>query len=157
MATVKPHQIKLIHTLKSKAGIDQDLYLEMLAKYKAESSKDLSWTQANFLIEELAKAAGQKVYNGPRRLHGGREMATVQQKNMIEAMWSDVSRKTTAAEKKTALNHFLERFGISHLEWLSRGKVEKVVKALIAMGAKSPEEYKQKMQEIANADVNCGN
>ena len=140
MATVKKHQIKLIHVLKSKAGIDQDLYVEMLGKYGVKSSKELSWTKANLFIEELSKAAGQ-TFNGYHKSISSIDMASADQRAMIEGMWADVSRKTTAADRKTALNHFLERFGVSHIEWLPRRKVGKVVTALIAMGARSPEEY----------------
>ena len=150
MATVKPHQIKKIHTLKSVAGIDEDTYRDMLAKkpYEVSSSKDLSWTKANLLIAELAKAAGQ-TYNGPRKVYSDNKgMASAYQKKMLLGMWKDVSHKKTDKERAAAFNRFLSgRFGVSHLEWLTRDKVEKVAKALIAMGARRPEEY---LEDIKN-------
>jgi len=157
MATIKKHQIKIIHTLKNKAGIDEDLYRQMLSKYCVESSKELSWERANQLIAELAKAAGQKApYNGPKRAgKAPLNMATWKQKRMIEAMWKDVSIKTDEKERKKALNTFLQRFGVSHLHWLGRNKVEKVVKALVAMGASRPEVYIERMKaELNNKEEN---
>ena len=46
-------QIKQIHTLKNILGLDDDLYREMLASFGVYSSKKLTETEANILIEIL--------------------------------------------------------------------------------------------------------
>lgn len=46
-------QIKRIHTLKTQLGIDNELYHEMLASFGVCSSKNLTETEAEILIEIL--------------------------------------------------------------------------------------------------------
>ena len=153
-----PSQIKIIHTLRAKAGIDEDLYRQMLAKpqFNVNSSTELSFEQANDFIAELYKASGLKPFQSRPTAKRPKELASADQKAMIEGMWKDVSRKTTNADRKKALNHFLERFGVSHLEWLTRRKVEKVAKALCAMGAKRPEVYLAEINEMKKQGVQHG-
>ena len=52
-------QIKQIHTLKNILGLDDDLYREMLASFGVYSSKKLTETEANILIEILQDNAQQ--------------------------------------------------------------------------------------------------
>lgn len=151
-------QIKRIHTLRAKAGIDEDLYRQMLAKpqFNVKSSTELSYIKANEFIAELYKASGLKPYSVRDTGKRPKELASADQKAMIEGMWKDVSRKTINADRKKALNHFLERFGVSHLDWLTRRKVEKVAKALVAMGARRPEVYLKEISELKKQGVQHG-
>ena len=52
MKEIKKHQIKYIHTLKHKAGLKDEEYRAVLkSKFNKESSKDLSYNQAEILIK----------------------------------------------------------------------------------------------------------
>ena len=54
MKEIKKHQIKYIHLLKSKAGLkDEDYRLLLKSKFNKNSSKDLSYNQAEILIKIL--------------------------------------------------------------------------------------------------------
>ena len=54
MKEIKKHQIKYIHTLKHKAGLkDEDYRLLLKSKFNKNSSKDLSYNQAEILIKIL--------------------------------------------------------------------------------------------------------
>lgn len=143
-------QIKHIHTLKSKLGWDNDMYRAVLAKYGVKTSKDLTWHLASKLIDELSKAAGQKVNSYRKRYaHENRDIqfASPLQKRMLEAMWKDVSYKKTDKERHRAFNRFLERLGYSHVQWVLRDDVGRVVHVLVAMGAKRPEDYLNNLEK----------
>jgi hypothetical protein len=65
MATSK--QIQLIHIAKSDLGLDDDTYRAVLySMFKAESSKDLTPTQADQLIDEFKVRGFQVVSRHPR-------------------------------------------------------------------------------------------
>jgi len=141
-------QIKIIHTLKSKLGWDDDMYRDILQnRYNVKSSKDLSIFQAETLIEEMKKAAGQPNYAKYRRSKGERfedlgkrdEMATPNQLKMIEALWREVSRigqDTMAHEDdfRKSLNSMTKRIaGVDCIEWLKKRAASKLIKALQTM------------------------
>ena len=56
MKEIKKHQIKYIHTLKHKASLKDEEYRALLkSKFNKESSKDLSYNQAEILIKILQR------------------------------------------------------------------------------------------------------
>ena len=56
MKEIKKHQIKYIHTLKHKASLKDEEYRALLkSKFNKESSKDLSYNQAEVLIKILER------------------------------------------------------------------------------------------------------
>ena len=56
MKEIKKHQIKYIHTLKHKAGLkDEDYRLLLKSKFNKNSSKNLSYNQAEILIKILER------------------------------------------------------------------------------------------------------
>ena len=56
MKEIKKHQIKYIHTLKHKAGLKDEDYRNLLkSKFNKNSSKDLSYNQAEILIKILER------------------------------------------------------------------------------------------------------
>ena len=56
MKEIKKHQIKYIHTLKHKANLKDEEYRALLkSKFNKESSKDLSYNQAEVLIKILER------------------------------------------------------------------------------------------------------
>ena len=56
MEKIKKHQIKYIHTLKHKASLKDEEYRALLkSKFNKESSKNLSYNQAEVLIKILER------------------------------------------------------------------------------------------------------
>ena len=77
MKEIKKHQIKYIHTLKHKARLKDEEYRALLkSKFNKESSKDLSYNQAEILIKIL-----QRLINN---------YATEKQINKFNALYSKV-------------------------------------------------------------------
>jgi len=137
---VTPQQIKVIHTLKSRLGISDEVYRSILRDWHVYSSTQLTAEGADQLIHFLRHAAEREgKWIQPRKkyahLAGRYGMATPKQLRMIEAMWSGVSRASKPAERAYALCSFLERFGINRLEDLEFHQVHKVVRTLQAMKA----------------------
>jgi len=133
-------QIKKIHALKNVLGMDDETYRDMLwSRYKVETSKRLSKSQACELIDWLERNAIETGVWEKRRqrfshLKNREDMASPKQLRMIESMWRDVSYKRTDEERSRALRKFLFRIvGVSDLRFLERRDVQKVVKALQAM------------------------
>lgn len=48
------NQLTAIHTIKSKLGLSEELYVSILASYHVKSSKDLSFHEAGELISNLS-------------------------------------------------------------------------------------------------------
>jgi len=154
-------QIAMIHTLKSKLGMDDDSYRAMLSGFGVESSKDLSTANAKVFIESLMKqikggamslpkvskpsvrdnsALAENILNGKTRYAASNEVATYAQQEKIRRLWDTVSR-APEQERASALNNFLEkRFQISHISWLPRERVGKVIHTLKAMQKQSNRE-----------------
>jgi hypothetical protein len=150
-------QIAMIHTLKSKLGMDDDNYRAMLSGFGVESSKDLSTADAKAFIESLmsqikgggkvrvrqaggTNASADKVLGGQTRYAASNEVATYAQQAKIRHLWDTVSR-VPEPDRARALNNFLEkRFQISHISWLPRERVGKVIHTLVAMQKQSNKE-----------------
>ena len=141
---ISPRQIKQIHTIKGKLGLDDDAYRLLLGRYQVKSSKQLTWRQAEELIDDLNRQTGHKIESripSPEsrklrytELDGRPGMCSRKQARMIEAMWAEVSRATTAEDREHALWVFLRRItGTDHFRFLKGWQVEKVVKALNVM------------------------
>mgnify|MGYP000925851693 CR=1 FL=1 len=135
-------QIKAIHALKSKLGLDEGTYRSMLSAYGVKSSKELSWRQAEELIADLRVKAGQPSdrREAPRKRYAdmGRRpgMATGAQCRLIEAMWAQVSRTAPGEAREAALNKFIKRIaGVEALRFLKALDVQRVIRALEGMGA----------------------
>jgi hypothetical protein len=131
----------MIHTLKSKLGMADEHYRAMLSGFGAESSKDLSTADAKAFIEGLIRMAkgGGVAHNTPAspavpaRAANSNETATFAQQAKIRHLWDAVSR-VPEQDRARALNNFLEkRFQISHITWLPRERVGKVIHTLKAM------------------------
>jgi hypothetical protein len=147
-------QLSMIHTLKSKVGMSDEDYRALLSGFGVESSKELTGPGAKELIEALMRlvpggalsfpprrvktASADAVLSGKLRHADSNEVATFKQQAMIRAMWNEVSR-APESERAQALNNFLEkRFQISHIRWLPRERVGKVIRTLEAMKKQQP-------------------
>lgn len=143
LAMIKAHQVRKIHALKGRLGMDDDVYRARLdARFGVRTCKHLSEAQADEFLQELedaAIAAGVWQATGRRRYRNlsGRDsdMATPAQLRKIEAMWAEVSRiKDDPAARRRALDRYCRRIvGIDRLVWLEKQHVQKVVKALESM------------------------
>jgi hypothetical protein len=136
-------QIKKIHTLLSKLGIDDADYRDMLKDYGVTTSRALSAKEAASLINRLEKnAVGFGVWKRrePRYARrfdnlGIREgYATPKQLRHIEGLWFDVTRQGTRFDGLKALKEFLRnRFLIDGLERVKESDVTKILNALKRM------------------------
>ncbi len=145
--TIAKNQIKIIHVLAKKLGIDRDIYEAMLGEFGATSCKDLTFIEATEFIRRLndkAEAAGvqeprrkpytHRDYKRFNEFAGRPGYASPAQLRKIEAMWMGVSYQKTPKEKRAALNHFLRnKYGISRLEWITVSDVAKIIRTIAAM------------------------
>jgi len=126
-------QIAMIHTLKSKIGMADDAYRAVLEGFGVSSSKDLSGTDAKECIQTLMRLVPSGVLR-PRPDAPSRLVASYAQQAYIRGLWDKVSRVEGKEERARALNSFIEkRFRVSHIKWLPRGDVGKVIHTLEAM------------------------
>ena len=127
MKEIKKHQIKYIHTLKHKATLKDEEYRALLkSKFNKESSKDLSYNQAEILIKILDRLIN--------------DYATEKQKNKLNSLYSKVYKEK---DKKEFLEHYLgkdktkDNMSIQEcskliyileeiLEWQEKRKLEKL-------------------------------
>ena len=136
-----PGQIKKLHALKRALAFDDATYRAVLERFGAASSKDLSPRALARCIEQLEQDAAEagvwQARGGapaPRKRPGA---ASDAQLRLIAALWKQVSRQPTEADRKKALEAFTKRItGKPTLAWCGQRDVEKLVSALEAMGAK---------------------
>ena len=141
-ATVTSEQIRAIHTLKSKARMDEGDYRALLAGYGVASSKELSRDRAISLIDRLqvisGGARGQPEAGSKARgaLKLGGPYAGI-----CRALWiSGWNLGVFDAREDTALVAFVKRqTRIEHLNWVrdpvDGSKVVDALKAWIAREA----------------------
>jgi hypothetical protein len=148
-APISRDQMRAIHAVRRSLGIDEDIYRGILEdQFNVRSSKDLTSRQAAKLLDHFNGMAGKLgLPTKPARralkydeLEGRPEhFATPKQLRMIEAMWAEVSVKTTTEDRARALSSLLFRIvESSHITMLMRQDVRKVIAALKAMKANPP-------------------
>lgn len=136
--------------MQAKLRMDDDQYRAALSAYDAPSSTGLSYEQAGDFIRSLEamaaknniaidsnaararRATGRKKYDELAARPG--TWASPAQMRMLEAMWADVSRMKNADARERALNNFLSHhYGISHITFVQRSMVRKIVRAIEVM------------------------
>lgn len=160
---ISPRQVKAIHAATKKLGLDDTTYRARLATYGAKTCKDLTWQQAEELLDDLngknaqgkgrsglgAQGSGQKTLTQspqprtPSRqqyadLDGRPGFASGKQLRLVAAMFSQVTRAPAEDPdgREKALNSFCYRIaGVTAMRMVRTYQVEKIVKALEAMGA----------------------
>lgn len=140
LAMIKAHQVRKIHALKGRLGLDDDLYRTRLDQsFNVRSCKHLSEQQAAKFIEELeaaAIAAGVWQARGRQRYQNFAErddaMASPAQLRKVEAMWAEKSRiKDDPVARRQALDKFCKRItGIERLVWIEKKHVRMLIKAI---------------------------
>lgn len=144
----RAQNFKAIHGLVRLLGMNDEAYRDMLMdRYKVTSSKDLSPQQQFALIQSLR----EQVHGNVKKFNDlkGRQKhkASPAQLRAIEAMWAQVSRAETAEARHKALNAFCERLtGVAILSWICKDDAKTLIKAIQAMGAQSPSEFKRNNQ-----------
>ena len=135
---------KTIHGLARLLGLNDEAYRDMLNdRYHVRSSKELNPQQRFQLIKELRVQVHGNVQKfnelGKRKFK-----ASPKQLRAIEAMWAQVSRASTAQDRSKALNACCKRLtGVEVITWICKDDAKIIIKAIQAMGAKSPEQFKQ--------------
>jgi phage gp16-like protein len=142
---IAPSQIKAIHAVIGKLGMDDETYRHMLhSRYGATSCKDITWRQAEELLETLnGQGKSGRPQSAPAR-HGLKYtdmdsrpgFASGSQLRLIDAMWNQVTRAEGEEAQEKALDGFCRRItGVAGLRMVKSWQIEKIVKALEAMGA----------------------
>ena len=143
---IAPSQIKALHATVGKIGMDDEDYRHMLhSRYGVTSCKDLSWRQAEELLESLngkGNPSPASPYQGRGRSRKFTDMdnrpgfASGSQCRLIDAMFNQVTRAEGEEAIEKALNSFCSRIAqVAGLRMVRTWQVEKIVKALEAMGA----------------------
>lgn len=140
---IAPSQIKAIHTAIGRLGMDDEMYRDMLhGRYGATSCKDLTWRQAEELLTSLnGEPSPSARAHTPRAvkytdMDSRPGFASGAQCRLIDAMWNQVTRAEDEEAAEKALNSFCNRItGVAGLRMVRTWQVEKIVKALEAMGA----------------------
>lgn len=139
---ISPLQIKIIQTLAGVLCMERDDRITLMQQVtnnpKLKSSKDLSWRQAEDVIDELQRKKGGSLAPAKVRkplpfagLDGRPGMASGAQCRLMAVSWGEVSRAETAEAKAKALDHFIKRIvGVESIRFVKGYQVEKVVKAI---------------------------
>lgn len=136
---VSSFQIKKIHTLKNLLSIDNDLYIDMLMSFGVQSSKNLTFTEANILLEILEeKAVAQNLWvKQPKKyesLKRNENMASSAQLRMIESLWREIAYINNDKFSKSSLRKFLKnKFKIDDIMFLTKTKATKVIQGIMAI------------------------
>lgn len=136
---VSSFQIKKIHTLKNLLSIDNDLYIDMLMSFGVQSSKNLTFTEANILLKILEeKAVAQNLWvKQPKKyesLKRNENMASSAQLRMIESLWREIAYINNDKFSKSSLRKFLKnKFKIDDIMFLTKTKATKVIQGIMAI------------------------
>jgi len=142
---ITPAQNKKIHALKNALGLDDAVYREILAGFGVSTSRALTFSGGEELIERLERDAleigawrkipSKKIGTGYRE-----GFATPKQLDMIAALWAEVS--TAPADKReAALRKFVTRQAkVTDLRFLRAGDASRVICALKAMNRQAGNE-----------------
>lgn len=128
-------QIKRIHTFKTQLGIDDELYREMLASFGVCSSKNLTETEAEILIEILNDKSKKVKPNKPKKYDDlsqrDNKMSTPLQLRKIEAIWWDICDSAESVKQIRSLRKFIKRqCKIDDIKFLSKREASKLIAVL---------------------------
>lgn len=127
-------QIKKIHTLTNILGLEDEIYRDMLASFGVGSSKNLTETEAQILIEILEdkvslKENSHKKYDDFKSRDNS--MATPAQLRKIEVVWKDMHTFTDKDSAKKSLRKFIKKqFHIEDIRFITKIKAGKIIAVL---------------------------
>lgn len=113
-------QIRMLYALARESGMDNEALHGMIKRQTGcESLKEVTCDQARFAIDFMKYRLGYESPNIP-------DMATEAQKAYIRSL-----AQAVGFAEDWRLRSFLEkRFGVSHVQWISRDKAQGVITAL---------------------------
>jgi len=129
-------QIRQIHTLKNRLGLDDELYRDMLFSFGVTSSKELTCGEAAIFIDILVhKAVARGIWELKPKAKKYEDLdyrdgnhASSSQLRMIEGLWSETQYK---GDRHKSLRKFLQnKFKISDIRFLTKSKASKVIQAI---------------------------
>ncbi|EAH9333967.1 DUF1018 domain-containing protein [Campylobacter jejuni] len=131
---LKKHLIKIIHTLKKEANLnnDEDYRWVLNQRYDKNSSKDLNLEE----LKDFAITLGYKEkflknkkarYLKKEKAQKGK--ATQKQLNMIQAIWSKNAKKPTRWALREFINNIIKKRPL-HLWYLDKEEANKIILAL---------------------------
>lgn len=130
-------QIKKIHALKNRLGLDEDLYRDMLMSFGVCTSKDLTFAEAAVLLDILETKAVEKNLwkKEPKKYEDMKnrssKMATPPQLRMIKALWREICYKDNDDFATSSLRKFLKaKFRVDDIRFLTKAKANKVIQAI---------------------------
>ncbi|MFW6027279.1 MAG: regulatory protein GemA [bacterium] len=129
-----PKQIALVHVAKSRLGLDDDTYRDILDAYcGVTSARDLDREGFDLLMEVFAQMGFEST--SAKRNYGRRPgMATTGQIAYIRRLWADY---TGGEGTELSLGKWMEsKFKVSALRFLTKEHGQKVIAALLNMNAK---------------------
>jgi hypothetical protein len=147
MMAISKGQIKKIKVMQREAGLDDDLYREMLwGVARVKSCKDLKGPKVQLVIKHLERCLGQgpgvrgqgsgKTKNQKLKTKNQPLRATEAQLLAIRRLWGRVSRAAQewgpeSRQAHEALNKFLwGRFKVAAPEWLTLPQAQRVIEAI---------------------------
>jgi len=141
---ITPSQVKLIHTLKTAIGMDDDHYRCALYEgFRVESCKELTLDQAEDLLRDFkTRAVSLGVWTGKSRTKRTKDLrprdgfASPSQLSYIEGLWEDVSRVTEENRRRALRGFLMRQAGVSDLRFLTADKANAVICALKQMKAR---------------------
>ncbi|WP_115720174.1 gp16 family protein [Gallaecimonas mangrovi] len=140
-------QIQLIHIAKSKLGLDDELYRQVLANLCAgkTSSKQLTIEQADAVLEHFKekgfKPTVKPAVNG-RRMSPKAGSGKVAEADKIRAIWITMSQQGFVRDSsETALDKFVAKVtGVAHVGWLKTNSAAQALEALKKWHARKMEQ-----------------
>ena len=127
-------QIKQIHTLKNILGLDDEVYREMLMSFGVATCKNLTFTEAQILVEILSeKAIAAGKWQRPNKKYADLEsrhidMATPAQMRKIEIMWGELYNVKTYENTQRTLRKFIQNhFKISDIRFIDKLTATKII------------------------------
>lgn len=123
----KKKYIQLIHVAKSKLGLDDDVYRDILSNETGKhSTKDMTITQLVRVLNRL-KSSGFTVQPQTK------EMVSTPQNNLILHLWSTLYRNDVVKNpSEQALLKFIQRYfkDLNHLAELDSYQASKIIEHL---------------------------
>jgi len=125
-------QIREIHILKNIIALSEERYRKMLRSFDVCTSKDLTETEANVLIDSLkiiAKSLAKRYQKKYEDLAGrDTNMATPAQLRKMEVVWKEICKDKTAKIRKITLRSFLKKkFHVDDVRFLTKERARKII------------------------------
>ena len=130
------NQIIKIHALKGSLKLDDAMYRDVLSGYGVVTSKKLTITKADQLIDDLTRkavAAGTWEERKPAaKAKTTRKLADDDQSKMIRGIWIELHEMGAVRDSsEAALASYVKRMtGAAALQWLSVIQAQTVIEAL---------------------------